>query len=199
MKGLCRCAFSFGASSLWHPSVCFIPSLTKTGFAHTSASVRVVSGKKAMGSTPSRIFQRAFRPMNGHTPRKLPARRRQSLASSHIRLVYYNIFWLILQYLFIVYFVELRLVLIALNGNLHKNRLFTSIFSHFSSFFSLQRAFFRPSAFFHSKIHPCLSWHSPTCITPTPPSAFSAQRKNLRSAAFVYNLFTFIRYTIYSW
>ncbi|MBE6691459.1 MAG: hypothetical protein E7590_09330 [Ruminococcaceae bacterium] len=37
--------------------------------------------------------------MNGHTPRKLPAIRRQSLASSHIRLAYYSIFLPQLQWI----------------------------------------------------------------------------------------------------
>ena len=57
---------------LWHAAACFFSLPTKTGFAHASASARVVSG--VLGTWQTRKWHQSalVRPVNGHTLRKFP-------------------------------------------------------------------------------------------------------------------------------
>ena len=125
MKATCKPAVSFRGENSLTPHRAFHRFPHKNRIcSHISICTSSFREKGYRSNTSGRFKAYSSARLNGHTPRKLPARRRQSLASSHIRLVYYNIFCNGLQYLFLVRFVEFSFYFCHLKDILHKTRAF---------------------------------------------------------------------------
>ena len=97
MKAFCKVRSFGGPRMFWHRTARFFSLPTKTGFARSSASVRVVSGVRVTHQTRRAVPRTLVRPFRTYSAKIYPLSW-QPLASSHIRPTKYTTFPPILQY-----------------------------------------------------------------------------------------------------